>query len=265
MTTETVVAPAPVAEPTPAVALGDTLVVETEAVVEETPTEEVTEETTEEAKPKKSGFEKRVSKLNAKIEAAELAAEHWKREALKSQQATPHQAPPAADKPALVQFNNMEEYTDALTDWKINTKLAQQQAQSEQNTAAKTYQQRVAEFTKTTPDYLDVVSDPDLRPTPEVNAALLDSEYGPQMAYYLGNNPDELDRINALAPHRRLIEMGILETKVRPQPKAPQKATKPAPAPVKPVVGAAATTDKSVYEMTPQELMAHRNKVKNHR
>lgn len=230
----------------------------------------------QEHEKKESGFQRRVNKLNKKIADKEAEAAYWREMALKSQpqlaqQIAPTQpaVQPAADKPQLSQFNNdYEAYTEALTDWKLSQMLAQRQAEEQQRKVAQTYQQRIDEFVKTTPDFAEVMADAnDVVAADEILQAVVDSEIGPKIAYYLAKNPEVVERINAMPAHRRLIEMGKLEDRLTSESQAkpasaPQKQPSRAPAPVKPASGGAPVViQKAPHEMTPQEYIAYRNKT----
>lgn len=229
----------------------------------------------EETKPKKSGFEKRVSKLNQKIELQRQEAEYWKDQALRNQQ--PQQKAIVQDeyqipaKPTFAQYNDIDAYTDAVTDWKLlklevdNIKRTESQKQAQN---IDTYNKRVAEYVKTNPDFTEAVAENgDTYCAPEIHEIAIESEVGPAIVYYLSKNVDEIDRINKLTPKRRLVELGKLEERLSKAQDAPSKVVvktqRDAPAPIKSVKGAAVTT-KSVYEMSPSELIAHRNKTVGH-
>ena len=59
------------------------------------------------------------------------------------------------------------------------------------------------------------------------------SEAGPDVAYYLGSNPKEADRISRLTPYLQAKELGKIEVKLATDP--PVKKTSSAPAPIAPV------------------------------
>jgi hypothetical protein len=59
------------------------------------------------------------------------------------------------------------------------------------------------------------------------------SDNGPDIAYYLGTNPKEADRISRLEPFLQAKEIGRLEAKVASEPVT--KRTSSAPAPISPV------------------------------
>jgi len=222
-----------------------------------------------EEKQKKSGFERRVQKLNSKIEAAKNEAEYWREQALKNSKAQDVQQAPqeaqeqALAKPAMANYSNIEEYTEALTDYKLalrDQQQAQRNEQAQRQKALDNYNAKVKDFVKTTPDFAEALDDvSDMAIAPEIHQAILGSDAGPQLAYYMAKNVDEIDRINSLSPQRRLIEMGKIEDRLAKTAPVVARVTKPAPAPVKPVAGGAPISQKSVYEMTAQELMRHRN------
>jgi len=196
-----------------------------------------------ERKPKR-GFERRIEKFNQKLSAKEAEIEYWKRVAL-GQPAEPQSAPQPQGKPKFSDYNDIEAYTDALTDWKLNGALSQVQQQTQFATVANTYEQRLSQFKQTVPDFDAVMSEfvadyGDLN-IPEVLEVAMESDVGPNMAYYIAQNPEIIDTLAKLPPRRRYIELGKLEDKVRaPKQTAPAPETKKisaAPAPVKPVKG----------------------------
>src|SRR5574343_169331 len=87
------------------------------------------------------------------------------------------------------------------------------------------------------------------------------SENGPDVAYYLGTNPKEADRISRLPPLAQAKEIGKIEAKLASDP--PVKKISSAPAPIAPVtprsVGSPTydTTDpRSVKTMSTSEWIA---------
>ena len=81
------------------------------------------------------------------------------------------------------------------------------------------------------------------------------SDIGPELAYYLGSNPKDAERISRMTPLGQAKEIGKIEAKLAAEP--PVKRTTSAPAPISPVsarsTGAPAldTTDpRSIKSMT---------------
>ena len=206
-------------------------------------------ETEAEEKPKKRGFARRVEKLNARIAAREQELEYWKSVALRGgevPQQTAQPQPVAADKPKFSDFNDLEAYTEAVTDWKVQRALQAVQQQTQVQSLAQTYEQRLAQYRTEVPDFDEVMQDfvedyGDVN-VPEIVQVAMESNVGPQLAYYLAKNTEEVERIAKLPSHRRLLELGKLEDKLS-QPKTqkpvaePVKKVSAAPPPVKPVRG----------------------------
>ena len=87
------------------------------------------------------------------------------------------------------------------------------------------------------------------------------SDIGPELAYYLGANPKEAERISRLAPFLQAKEIGKVEAKLADNP--PVKRSSTAPSPISPVSAKSSgspsydTTDpRSVKSMTTSEWIA---------
>ena len=108
---------------------------------------------------------------------------------------------------------------------------------SQQATQAKqeAFQIRAAEFAQTAPDFQQVVGSAQIPISEEVGAQLMDSDQGPQIAYYLAKNPGEAANIAQLTDLIQAArEIGRLEARLsQPLP----KRTTQAPPPVKAVAG----------------------------
>jgi hypothetical protein len=72
------------------------------------------------------------------------------------------------------------------------------------------------------------------------------SDMGPDLAYWLGTNPKEADRISRLSPLLQAREIGKIEAKLGTNPIV--KPTTSAPAPISPVT--ARTSGSSSYDTT---------------
>jgi hypothetical protein len=72
------------------------------------------------------------------------------------------------------------------------------------------------------------------------------SDVGPELAYYLGSNPKEADRISRMTPLSQAKEIGKIEAKLVSAP--PMKKTTSAPAPISPVT--ARSSGVSAYDTT---------------
>ena len=203
---------------------------------DETPPEQQDGETS-------AGWKKRIDRFNRRIAEKEAEAEHWKKVALEGARATPVQEPVVSDeKPDISNFDDITAFTEALTDWKVRQAMASREAETKRTEVTRTYQQRVTDFIKSKPDFNEVLAEVgDIPASPEIHQVIIESEVGPALAYHLAQHPDEMRRINGLAPHRRLIEMGKLEDKLTPKetPTAAPAPVSKAPVPIKAEKGAA--------------------------
>jgi hypothetical protein len=123
----------------------------------------------------------------------------------------------------------------------------------------KAYQVRTEAFKKETPDYDDVIGNNDkVTITIAMATAIGDlGDTGPKVAYYLGKNPQEAERIAKLPLNQQALEIGRLEYKATAAPKI-QKTN--APAPIRPIVGGATPATKDLSEMSMEEYAASRRK-----
>jgi hypothetical protein len=80
-------------------------------------------------------------------------------------------------------------------------------------------------FAKDHPDFAERVYGPDLHFTDAVSELLTESDLGPQLAYHLAQNPDELSRIARLPPAAAGREIGKLEVKLTPAEAPPKEET----------------------------------------
>lgn len=87
--------------------------------------------------------------------------------------------------------------------------------------------------------------------------ALMETDLGVDIAYYLGNNVKESQKIANLSPVAQAKAIFNLEAKVA---KANMPAQSQAPAPVKPVRGGSASPSKPVSQMSMSEYAAYRQK-----
>ena len=107
-------------------------------------------------------------------------------------------------------------------------------------------------------DFEQVAYNPRLPITQVMAETIQASDIGPEMAYYLGSNPKEADRIARLSPFLQAKEIGKIEAKLAENP--PVKKSSSAPTPISPVTprGGNArvldTTDpRSIKEMSTSE------------
>ena len=202
----------------------------------------------EEAKPKgKGGFQKRIDKLTQQVRTLQeqLASKETVKPAEETKPAVTTQG-----KPRLEDFSTYEDYTEALTEWKMDLKLAKlqedqakQRQQKEAESKTLTWNQRVESARSKYEDFDEVALDPDIPVSAAMAEVIQDSEAGPDLAYFLGQNPVEAARIATLSPIAAARELGKIEAKLTPAPDTkPKPAATPKPKPVTPLAGKTAPT-----------------------
>lgn len=234
-------------------------------------TDETNEDAEGEKKPKR-GFDKRIAKEIARRTSAQQEAEYWKKVAL--ERGTPQPAAAGTQevpKPKFADYNDIEAYTEAVTDWKVEQKLQaslqQREQQSAQRSVEQSYNERVAAFVKVQPDFQEVLAASELQISKPVTDLIFESDVGPAIVYYLAENEEETERINKLSPARQLAEIGKIEAKLAVPRAAEKKIVSKAPAPVKPVTGSAPVVKKSLDDpsLSAEEWIKLRNKTRNFR
>jgi hypothetical protein len=225
-----------------------------EQVVTATPEAEVSTPETPEVAPKTFTQEE----LDAAI-GKRLAREQrkWEREQAQRQAEAQTLKAPAAV-PPVDQFETPEAYAEALALRKAEELIAQREAAKQQAAVLETYHEREEEARTKYEDFEQVAYNPNLRITNVMAETIQNSDVGPDVAYYLGANPKEADRISRLSPFLQAKEIGRIEAKLADAP--PVKKTTSAPAPISPVTARASgnssydTTDpRSVKSMSTSE------------
>ena len=177
----------------------------------------------------------------------------WEREMRMRQEqpVTPREVPPAD------QFESVEAYAEALAERKAQELLQQRQLQQQQAQMLEAYHEREEEARGKYDDFEQVAYNPNVPITTVMAETIRASDVGPDVAYYLGSNPREADRISKLPPYLQAKELGKIEVKLADSP--PVKKTSSAPAPIAPVTArglgkAVDTTDpRSLKEMSTSE------------
>jgi hypothetical protein len=176
----------------------------------------------------------------------------WEREARQAE--APKPVPVEQVKPE--QFTTTEEYVEALTTSKAQQIVQQQQFAKQQQEFLGNYHDKEEDARSKYEDFEQVAYNPKLPITQVMAQTIQASDNGPDIAYYLGTNPKEADRIARLSdPFLQAKEIGKLEAKIASTPIT--KQTSSAPAPISPVTargghsGGYDTTDpRSIKTMT---------------
>jgi len=226
------------------------------------PTGEESESSTDEetAKPAK-GVQKRIDELVRQREEANRNAEKLQamlekqqemlERALGGKQEQPKSAPQIdpADPP------DPDSYDDGVYDPKFLRDLAKFEVRQEMEAARKNealsakraeIAQREDAARAKYSDYNEVVHAQNFAPllesSPGVFQALAEHDAGPDIAYYLGKNPEAVQSLAKMSPIHAAMELGRIAATLGPGEKEPQKASteSKAPAPIAPIKGSGA-------------------------
>ena len=171
--------------------------------------------------------------------------------------------------PRIDNFDDFDQYVAAKAEWiaskKINETLNERERRSaEERAAAAHYQavdgwnQRLEKATAELPDFKEVIESSDVPMSDFMRDAIIDSDLGPKVAYWLANNPEEAKKIASMSPLATVRAIGRIEERLESQAKAPKKPTA-APAPLKPV-GGKASVQKDPGQMSDAEYLEWRKK-----
>ena len=238
-----------------------------EAVVEETPTEPIEEVENEpveheEAKTtekKKSGIDKRFKELTSEREMARQEAERERQarveleNRLKDYETRTEQAknPQLDAEPQPAQFNDLVEYYKALSEWNTDKAMRerdqrelQARLNAEKERVMSTFNERQDKFKQENPDYIEKVSQLQFPASQEVQDAITTSDYGAEVLYHLGKNPELAKKIVAMPLTKALKELGKIEAQFESKPdEKPVVSRSNAPKPITPLRATSAAAD----------------------
>lgn len=180
-----------------------------------------------------------------------LARERRKWEREQSLKAQPEQASQA---PLPSRDEDPDAYAEALAERKAAELLARREAEREQMALLEAYHEREEAARDKYDDFEQVAYNNALPITTVMAQTIQASDLGPDIAYYLGSNVREAERISRLPQFLQAKEIGKIEAKLANDP-APVKKTTSAPPPIKPVT--AKGTSAPVYDTTdPRSISA---------
>lgn len=176
------------------------------------------------------------------------------------------QAPAENKEPAPEAYTTYEAYISALTDWKVDQKLASNKEDSAKSEQQRTEQQRtqaihqkMTEGSAKYDDFDEVVRNPALPITKAMAEAMGDSDIGADIAYHLGSNMEEAKRIAALAPSAQIRAIVQLEAKLAAATPAPAPVVSKAPAPIEPIASRKPPTTGLSDDLSADEWAKRRN------
>ena len=214
--------------------------------VTETPPEE-TPQAEEKKSFSQSELDTLIQKEKAKAEArAERRALKVYADRLEAMQKQPVQQPaPQHDgKPTMAQFANVEDYVEAVADWKLQERdraSQQQQIQQQQQTVLGKTEKIYAEAEKI--QGFDREAFDALPLTTPIAQAIIESDMSAKLMAHLTENPSEVARISTLSYARQAAEIGKLEVKLATAPKVSK-----APEPITPISGRSGNATKTIFD-----------------
>jgi hypothetical protein len=220
-------------------------------------------------KPKQTASE-RIQELAAKRKEAEAKADAERRRAdelearlaAMSANAKPLEA---QAKPLRSQFATDDDYIEALSDWKAKEAIAEREKQQAQARAeaeaaetAAAWSKRQEAAMKRLTDYADVIGKSEVNVPEVVHQAILESEQGPEIAYFLALHPAEAKRIAQMKPiaavkriaalERDLADLDRDDAPTSTEAKAPDVQKSKAPPPIEPVRSSASSSSSSTND-----------------
>lgn len=223
---------------------------------------------------KKNELNERFSKLTRERNEARQALETARKEAEEARQALEASrkatdSGKTRDKPNAANFKDAFEFAEALADWKLEEKWREKQ-EAERKELQRLQSERVqrtwtANVRKTAAeiaDYSEVVANADMPITNELRDAILESEIGPRVQYYLAKNPDEVERLTSMTVRGMERAFGKLEMIIEeqmgkqqhkaedglPEVKLPKKKQEP-PEPISPIVATGVGAGQGVVDV----------------
>jgi hypothetical protein len=269
---------------------------EKEEKIEEKPDVEKKEEKPAEVKEKQEssketplrGADKRIAELTRKFRSTERERdfERGKRQEAEEKLKELSAKIPVVDRPKKEDFDDEESFIEALTDWKIETKLKVSREEiaktveekEEKESVDKTYDELDAVMERGREkynDFNDLVLAEDLVLSTGVSELVLLSDKPEDVFYYLATHADESAELSTMSPTKASIRIGVIEAKlekeekVEEKPLEEKKEEKPpvkkkqtnAPEPIVPV-RTTGVIDKDPSSMTPKEYRAWRERNK---
>lgn len=210
----------------------------------------------QEEKPKaKGGFQARIDRLIKQNAEKDDLIESLR----KTGKPTEEAAPEPKGRPQKADFAGRDdEYIEALVDWKAEQKIVQAEEakaraayEAEQQEVVDTYNRKIAEAKSMHEDFVEVVGQNITIPKGVERAIIEEMPNGPEVAYFLGSNPELCDELMKMKPFKAIAEAWKIseklgeseseekeeETEEKPAVKAKveEKPARRAPEPIKPV------------------------------
>lgn len=194
-------------------------------------------------KPRKGGVQERIEELLAKNRETEEFAQSEYEARLQAQRRIAELEALQAKKPeeqqdkrpdrSAYKAEEAEKYEDDLLAWNRRQAIKEFQAEEAKRQQDAALRERTEQARHDIADFDDVISAADRRQENipgHVAAAIIESDKGPHLAYYLAKNPAEAKKIFAMTPAKALLALGKIETTfAKSEAAAPAETAKTAP------------------------------------
>lgn len=229
--------------------------------------EQVDDEGHEEKTRTRPGVQSRIDELTRARRDAEREVEYWKTRAQGT--AAPAKAADTNQPPARGNYETEEAYLDALTDHKVELKLAKRDQQQEQvkaqETKAGSWQSKLAAARTEIDGYDEVMNAADAPVAAHVAELIMEHDHGAKVAHHFAAHPEELAKINDMSPAKAAFEIGKLATKFEvaaadtsSSKPAAEKAVSKAPPPAARTVGSGRATEAALGDLPMEDYIAKR-------
>jgi hypothetical protein len=170
------------------------------------------------------------------------------------------------DVPKRDAYDSDESYVQALTDYKVDKRMAtvkEELARSQSTSKVQeSWASKVSKASQEYPDYQEALADAgDVPINPEVAEELMSSDLGGDIAYYLAKHPEEVGQLNRMETRSIARYVGRLEEKIeREKASASKVKLSKAPAPIKPASPSSASSIKNLEDMSMAEYVKYMDK-----
>lgn len=180
-----------------------------------------------------------------------------------------------------------EDYIDARSDWKFDLRQAQQaeadarsKAEAQQREIFDNYNQRLSEFKSEHDDFDEVVGNKSIQIPQSVQLAVLEMDNGPEIAYFIGQHPEEAKKMMNMSPAAAAAYVGKIAARLEPvkeeetegresrkagPDKAPTFSSSKAPAPIRPLTGHSTKSTVPIDELPYDEYRKVRDRQEKER
>lgn len=239
-------------------------------------TESIGDDAAVEAPQKSKGVQKRIDELVKQREEERRRADRLEKmleRQLAGQQPQSQPKEERVPEPTPEQFETYEQYVRASAKYeaeKAAARIAEERFQKEMERqraeeASRSTQDKIRIAKEKYSDFEEVALDPTLPITPSMAEAIMDSEFSADLAYHLGQNRSEAEKISRMSPIAAARALGKIEAKFEreataapPMPLEPKRVSK-APEPVKPLATSADAPNKDPDKMSTEEWLRWRN------